>query len=804
MDTIKQDLKYAARRLVRAPGFTAIAVLTLALGIGANAAIFSVVHGVLLKPLPYHEPDRLVSLYHLSEGQRASMSGPNFTDLKNRTQTLSGVGAFTTYRTILTGRGEPARLNAAEVTTDLFGVLGVRPALGRGFVSSDSIPGNSESVILAHGTWQQRFGGDPGVIGQSVILDGKSKQIVGVMPPGFSYPADRALWTPLEHTEGFLSSQRSAWMVSGVGRVKEGIPLEQAEAEVETIGRQLEAQYPADNEGVGLVAVPMLEALVGDVKTAVLVLLGAVGFVLLIACANVANLLLARSATREEEIAVRAALGARRSRLVRQLLTESVLLSVAGAGLGLLLAVWGVEILIGLAPASIPRLNDVRVDRVVLGFTAALAMLTGAVFGIAPALHSTRAALASNLKDGGRGAVTSRARARMRGALVIVEMAIAIVLLAGAGLLIRSFARLAAVDPGFKPDGVLAFDLALPEGSYAEEARRAVFFEQLLENLQSTAGVSAAGAALAVPLTGTNIIFSFTVEGRPPLPVAQQPAIQVRVASPDYFRVVGIPLQRGRFFNDTDRAGSTPVALITESAVREYFPGENPLGKRIVLGWRRDSGLVNGEVVGVVGDVKEGGLAEPDAPQIYLLHEQLPLPFMTVVLKTTVAPLSIADAVRSAVHALDPTLPVTNVRTLDQVVARSIAQPRFYMLLLTAFAAVALVLAAVGIFGVLSYAVAQRAREIGIRMALGARQGSVVAMVVRQAMTLSIASVVIGLCATYHVTRVLSTLLFATSRADAAALAGAAGLLLMVALAASYIPARRATRVDPVIALRSE
>jgi putative ABC transport system permease protein len=642
------------------------------------------------------------------------------------------------------------------------------------------------------------------VIGQSVILDGRSKQIVGVMPAGFSYPADRALWTPIEHTEEFLSSQRSAWVLSAVGRVKDGVPLRQAEAEVETIGRQLEAQYPDDNERVGLVAVPMLEALVGDVKTAVLVLLGAVGFVLLIACANVGNLLLARSAAREGEIAVRAALGARRLRLVRQLLTESVLLSVAGAALGLLLAVWGVELLIGLAPASIPRLEDVRVDRVVLGFTAALAMLTGAVFGIAPALHSTRAGLAGSLKDGGRGAVTSRARARMRGALVIAEMAIAIVLLAAAGLLIRSFARLAAVDPGFKPDSVLAFDLALPEGSYAEEARQAAFFEQLLANLQSTAGVSAAGAALAVPLTGTNIVFTFSVEGRPPLPVAQQPAIQVRVASPDYFRTVGIPLQRGRFFNDTDRAGSTPVALIAESAVREYFPGENPLGQKIVLGWRRDSGFVNGEVVGVVGDVKEGGLSEPDAPQIYFLHEQLPLPFMTVVLKTTVPPLSIADAARGAVHALDPALPVTNVRTLDQVVSRSIAQPRFYMLLLTAFAAVALVLAAVGIFGVLSYAVAQRAREIGIRMALGARQRSVVVMVVRQAMTLSIAGVVIGLCATYYVSRVLSTLLFATSRADAAALAGAAGLLLVVALAASYIPARRATRVDPVMALRSQ
>jgi putative ABC transport system permease protein len=803
MDTLQQDLRYSVRRLMRAPGFTAVAVLTLALGIGANAAIFSVVHGILLKPLPYHEPDRLVALYHLSEGRRASMSGPNFTDLKGRTQTLSGAGAFVNYRTILTGRGEPARLNASQVSTDLFDVLGVRPALGRAFVSSDSAPGSS-AVILAHGTWQQRFGGDPAVIGQSVILDGESKHVVGVMPPGFSYPADRALWTPIAHTEAFLSGQRSAWSFTGVGRVREGVPMQQAVAEVETIGRQLEAQYPADNERVGLVAVPILEALVGDVKTAVLVLLGAVGFVLLIACANVANLLLARSAAREGEIAVRAALGARRSRLVRQLLTESVLLSVAGAALGLLLAVWGVELLISLAPASIPRLDDVRVDRVVLGFTAALAMLTGAVFGIVPALHSTRHALAGSLKDGGRGAVTSRARARMRGLLVVGEMAVAIVLLAGAGLLIRSFVRLAAVDPGFKPDRVLAFDLALPHGSYAEDARQVAFFKTLLANLQSTAGVSAAGATLALPLSGTNIIFSFSVTGRPPVPVAQQPTIQVRIASADYFRAVGIPLDRGRFFNDGDRAGSTPVALISESAVREHFPGEDPLGKQIVLGWRRESGLVSGEVVGVVADVKEAGLAEPDAPQIYLLHEQWPLPFMTVVLKTNVSPLSIADAARSAVHDLDPALPVTNIRTLDQVVSRSIAQPRFYMLLLTAFAAVALILAAVGIFGVLSYAVAQRAREIGIRMALGAGQRSVVVLVVRQAMTLSAAGVLVGLAGTYYLTRALSTLLFATSRVDAAALAGAAGVLLLVALAASYIPARRATRVDPVVALRSE
>jgi putative ABC transport system permease protein len=783
-------------------------VLTLALGIGANTAIFSVVNGVLLKPLPYPEADRLIGVYHLTEGERAVMSGPNFHDIARAAKSVENIAAISTGRTILTGQGEPVRLALAEVSAALFNVLRVRPALGRSFNADENTPGKTNVVILSHGLWEQRFGADPAVIGKRIQLDGVAREIVGVMPRGFSYPAEREVWMPLEYDEGLVTTQRGAWYLNVIARLRPGVTPDQAKAEVETLGRNLAAQYPDENGEIGMTTMPLHEAMVGNIRPALLVLLGAVGFVLLIACANVANLLLARAAARESEMAVRTALGAGRGRLVRQLLTESVILAIAGGVVGLLLAMWGVEFLIGLQPEGIPLLDSVRVDGRVLGFTLLMAVLTGVVFGLVPAIQVTRGGLAGALKESGRGALTSRSGARLRSTLVIAEMALAVVLLAGAGLLLRSFVKLQAVDPGFRPEQALTFELSLPESRYAKDEQTIAFFDQLLPRLKALPGVRSVGGVMGLPLSGMAFVISFEVQGRPPVPPAQRPAMQIRVTTPDYFGTVGIPVKRGRAFTEDDRAGTTPVVLITEAAARQFFPGEDPIGKRITLGWgRRVEGQrlrAGGEVVGIVGDVKEAGLNEPEPPQLYLPYKQWPVSFMAVVVKTATPPTGLTDAVRAEVHGIDPNLPLSNIRTLDQIVSRSISQPRFYMTLLALFAGVALALAAIGIFGVLSYAVAQRTREIGIRMALGAQERTVVSLIVRHAMILAACGVAIGLAASWFLSRTLSSLLFATDPRDLTTFAVVAGTLGAVALLASYVPARRATRVDPIVALRAE
>jgi putative ABC transport system permease protein len=804
MTHLKQDIQYATRRLFKAPGFTAIAVVTLALGIGANSAIFSVVNGVLLKPLPYPEPERLVGVYHVSEGNRASMSGPNFTDVTRMATSFENAAAVSTTRVILTGVGEPARLPVAEVSASVFNVLRVRPALGRAFNADENTPGRTNLVILSDGLWRQRFGADPGVVGRQIMLDGVSREVVGVMPRDFAYPSESQAWLPVAYNGSFVSGQRANWYLDVVARLKPGVTQQQAAAEVETLARNLEKQYPNANAKVGITTYPLLEAMVGDVRRSVMILLGAVGFVLLIACANVANLLLARAAARGPEMAVRAALGAGRGRLVAQLLTESVLLSLVGAGLGLLLSVWGVELLKSLEPGGIPRLDNVGVDATVIVFTIAIALVTGIVFGLVPAFTATRGVSAS-LKEGGRGAVTSRGGARVRGALVVAELALAVMLLAGAGLLMRSFLKLQSVDPGFKPEQALTFELTLPDARYAEDPQRLAFFDQLLPKLRGLPGVKSASAILGLPLTDLGLIISFDIAGRPPLPPADRPAMQVRVATPDYFNAVGIPLKRGRALTEDDKEGMPRVLLITESAARQYFPGEDPIGKTILLGWGRGRGRrAGGEVVGIVGDVKDAGLNTPNAPQVYLPYRQWPVSFMTVVLKTAVPPASLADAARAQVSSIDPNLPLSNVATFDAVVAKSIAPQRSYMLMLAIFASVALLLAAIGIFGVLSYAVSQRTREIGIRMALGAPGRSVVLLVVRQATALVLCGVAAGTMTALLVSQAMVEMLFGVEPTDPVTFSAVAALLVTVALFASYLPARRATRVDPVVALRAE
>lgn len=735
------------------------------------------------------------------------MSGPNFTDMRRMSETLSDAAAFMRSRVILTGQGEPVRLDGAGVSAGLFNVLGVTPMLGRTFNADENEPGHNKVAVLSHGLWQQRFGSNPKIAGTTITLDGVSIQVVGVMPKGFAFPAGQVLWTPLEYTKDFTTAQRDAWYLSAVGRARPGVPIEQVTAEVQTIGKQLAKQYPDSNDGVDMMAIPLHEATVGDIRKAVLVLLGAVGFVLLIACTNIANLLLARAAARETEMAVRSALGAGRGRLVRQLVTESVILGVVGGGLGLLLAVWGVDALIALEPQGIPRLSEVRIDARVVFFTMALSVFTGLLFGLVPAFQSTGGAMAGTLKEGGRGAVSTRAGGRLRGALVIAEMALAVVLLSGAGLLIRSFTKLASVDPGFHAGPSLTFELSLPDSRYQQETQQLAFVDQLLPRVRALPGVQSAAAVSLLPLSGSSFVLSFEIAGRPPVPPSQRPGMQVRVATPEYFQTLGIPLERGRLFTAQDRPGSPRVVLITESAVRQYFPNEDPLGKQITLDWERDKDppRAGGEVVGIVGDVKDAGLDEADPPQVYLAYRQWPVQGISLVLKTTVPPASLGEATRRAVYSVDPNMPVANVRTMDQIVARSISQPRFYTTLLAVFAAVALVLAAIGIFGVLSYAVAQRTREIGIRMALGAQERAVLALVVRQAMLLAGAGVAIGIaCALLLSRSLVATLLFSTSPHDAGTFAGVAALLSFVALLASYVPARRAARVDPIVALRAE
>ena len=806
MDRLTQDIHYALRRLFKSPGFALVAVVTLALGIGANSAIFSVVNGILLKPLPYPESDRLVGVYHVYEKSREVMSGPNFIDVTRAATSLENAAAVQSSGIILTGEGDPVRLDIARASASLFGVLRVKPALGRTFTADEDTPGKTDVVVLSHGLWRTRFGSDPNVIGKRIQMDGVATEIIGVMPAGFSYPAGREAWLPIAYDESFVSKQRGAWYLRVVARLKPGITPQQSAAEVEALGRNLARRYPDANEGLGMTTFPLHEAMVGGIRRSVLVLLGAVGFVLLIACANVANLLLARAAVRESEMAVRAALGAGRGRLVRQLLTECVILALAGGALGLLIAVWGVAFLTSLKPQGVPRLDAVTVDARVILFTFGIALVTGLVFGLVPAFHATRGALSGSLKEGGRGAVTSRGGARVRGTLVIVEMALAVMLLAGAGLLMRSFLRLQSVDPGFNPAHTLSFELSLPDSRYKENPPRVTFFDQLLPRLRALPGVRTADAVMALPLSGTNFNISFSIAGRPPVPPAQEPAMEVRVATPGYFNAIGIPLKRGRWFTEDDRDGTPRVVLLTESAAQRYFPNEDPIDKTVNLGWGRGPGKprAGGAVVGIVGDVKEAGLNEPNAPEIYLPFRQWPIASMSVVMKTTTPPESLASAVRQEVHAVDPDLPVSNIGSLETIIAESISQPRFYMLLLATFASVALVLAAIGIFGVLSYTVSQRTREIGIRMALGAPGRSVVTLIVRQAMVLVASGVAAGTIAALLASQAMTKMLFSVKPTDPVTFAGVAAGLAGVALLASYLPARRATRVDPIVALRAE
>lgn len=805
MDTLRQDLIYAIRRLAMAPAFTLIAVATLALGIGANSAIFSVVHAVLLKPLPFAEPERLVQLYQVSGGRNVAYFSPqNFLDTAAAAKSFEGIAAVDGGGVTLTGRGAPAVLNGAEVSASFFSVFGMTPELGRPISADENEPDKATVVVLSHALWQTRFGGDPKIIGQSIRLDSRDFTVIGVAPKDFSFPDDTELWTPLAYDAVFRTHSRGAWYLRVFGRLRPGASLAAAREETKTIAARLEKAFPDQNAGLGGTTLPLQEAMVGGSRSALYLLLGAVGLVLVIACVNVANLLMARAAARESEFAVRQALGAGQGRIFRQLMTESLLLGALGGVAGLLVASLSLGSLIALQPNGVKRLNEAHIDPAVMFFAAVLAMATGFLCGVLPGM-SARRAPAQALREGARGLLGGRS-GRVRGGLVIGQMALAMMLLAGAGLLLRSFAQLQQVNPGFEVKDALTFRIALPAEAYKDESRRVAFFDRLLERVSALPGVRASAATLGLPLNGTQINISFQVRNRPELPASQQPAMEMRAATPAYFKAMGIPVVRGRGIEPGDVAGAAQVVVLSQSAVKKYFPNQNPIGQWITLGWRRPEGQpkAGGEVVGVVGDVKSFGLARDAVPEIYLPYAQLPVGSMDVVVRASVPPMSLGPAVEKAVHELDPDIPVARLRSLEDVVSRSISQPRFYMLLLGLFASMAVLLAALGIFGVISYAVTQRSREIGIRMALGAHPGSVMRLVLSNAAVLILSGIGLGLAGALALSRSLSGLLFNLSPTDPSTLAGVALLLSAVALLASYLPARQATRVDPLLTLRSE
>ena len=796
LETLGQDLRYGARLLARSPGFTAAAVLTLALGIGANTAIFSVADAVFLRPLPFAEPERLTAIW--LDATDSSVSKAQYAEVR-AAKSFEDVAAYSAWGFSLTGAGEPEQLKGARVTTNLFRLLGIRPALGRGFIPEEGTPGRGRVAVLGHGLWHRRFAADPQIAGKAITLNGEKYTVVGVMPAGFHFPERdfSDLWLPL--TMDPAGEDYNVGYLLEVGRLAPGVSTARATAEVREIVRRLRKDDP---EAEGLAesrVVPLQSELAGDLRPALLVLLAAVGFVLLIACVNVANLLLARASVRQQEIAVRLALGAGRSRLLRQLLTESVLLAGLGCAAGVLFAMVGVGPLAEGFLAGAPRLNEVAVDGRILLFSIALSLAAGLLFGLVPALRSSAPDLQSGLKEGGRSGGGNPARQRLRSALVVTEIALALVLVAGAGLLIQSLWRLYRVDPGFRADNVLSFRLSLPSARYAEDPQVRAFYESVLERLAGLPGVLSAGAVHLTPLGGSNWNPSLRVEGRAGKVLG---SVDWRVATPGYFRTVGIPLLAGRAFDGSDRADASGVALVNQTFARRVFPGESPLGRRINTGFEGKDEWVT--IVGVIGDVKHHGLAVPPEPEMYRPFAQNPIGSMTVMLRTSSDPLGVAADARKAVWDLDGDVPVSEVQPLEDVVAKSMAQPRSVTALLAVFAGIALLLGAVGIYGVMAYAVAHRRHEIGIRMALGARRGDVLRLILVQGAVLALLGLLAGLPLTAAATRLLRSLLFGIAPTDPLTLAGVSLLLALVALLASYLPARRAMEVDPVQALRYE
>jgi putative ABC transport system permease protein len=804
-----QDLRYGLRTLAKNPAFTSIAILALALGIGANSAIFSVVDAVLLRPLPFKNPQQLVMVWenaaHLGFPKNTP-SPANFLDWQKQATAFSGMAAMVERSFNLTGVGEPERLDGRRVSANLFELLGVRALHGRIFVPDDDKPG-THVALLSYSLWQRRFGSDPGVIGRAVTLNGESYTVIGVMPqllqlPGYANRDDQ-LWVPIAFPPP-EAAERGNHFLEVIARLKSDVTLKQAQAEMETIAARLAQQYPDYNTRIGATVIPLHEQVVGDIRPALLVLLGAVGFVLLIACANVANLLLARAAVRQKEIALRLALGASRSRLTQQLLTESVLLAVFGAGLGLLLAFAGIRILKTFIPASISQVETITIDARVIIFTALVAVLTGIAFGLAPAIHGSHLNLNDMLKEGGQDSAGGSKGHRMRGLLVIGEVAVSFVLLIGAGLLINSFLHLRNLDPGFRADHLLTMKVDLSEMKYPDRDRRAAFFDEVIRRARALPGVRSAAVAGNLPLTYDGDSAIISVEGLPDPPPDQRPDVIYRAIGPEYFQTMGISLVRGRDFTDQDNADSKEVVVISEKTAQRFWPGQDPLGKRLKTGSSTSSTPWR-EVIGVVKDVRQNNFIAPPKMQMYFTYRQLKnIAANALVVRTMIEPMSLATSVRDVIWSVDKDQTVADIDAMDHIVAAAVARQRFSMLLLGIFAALALLLASVGIYGVMSYSVVQRTREIGIRIALGARRSDVLQMTVKQGLKLVGAGMIIGLAAAFILTRLMATLLFGITATDPITFFSISLVLLAVAILASYVPALRATKVDPIIALRAQ
>jgi len=805
-----RDARYGVRLLWRSPTFTVVAVVALALGVGANTAIFSVVDGVLLRPLPYPDPERLVAVQPLNVAPvRApgASSYPDFYDWRAAGTSFSGLSAYHESGVTLSGVERPAHLDGVMVTADLFDTVGAKPLFGRTFVAGEDRAG-VRVTILSHDLWTSRFARDRGVVGRVVQLDGEPYTVVGVMPAGFRFPLDSSvdLWTTTSlDAEGKRpwTSNRGLHTLEVIGRLKPGSTLATARAEMTAVARALAAKYPETNRDRSETRVlPELDRLVGDVRTPLLILLGAVACVLLIACANVANLLLARATTRAHELSLRAGLGASRTRLIRQLLTESLVLAVAGGAAGLVTGLAGIRLLVRLSPSTIPRLENVGLDARVFVFAFATSLVTGVVFGVVPALRASRRDPGEALKESGRGLDEGGRPSRLRSALVIGETAVAVVLLAGAGLLIESFRRLANVPPGFDPHGVLTFRVSLPEAKFTEEGQKR-FYDRLLSDLSSRKDVVAAAAVFPLPFGGGRIGTSYQIEGRP-VPEEDEPGTEFRQVSAGYFRTMKIPLLQGRVFDGRDGARSTPVVIVNRTLARRSFPNENPIGRRIQPGISRGGPSVWREIVGVVADVKSTSLAGEPQAESYVPYEQLLVADMSIAVRTAGDSRSLAASLKDIVGSISSDVPLYGVRDLDRLIGGAVAQPRFNAIVLGVFAALALTLTAVGLYGVMAYAVERRTHEIGIRMALGAGRPAVLRMVVGKGLALVSIGLVIGLAGALAATRWLSGLLFQVQPSDPATFTATAVVLAAVAVAASYFPARRATHIEPMSALRYE
>jgi putative ABC transport system permease protein len=800
-----QDLRFGFRTLFKNPGFTAVAVIALALGIGANSAIFSVVNTVLLRPLPYKDPDGLVMVWEDATRHGYPRDTPavaNYLDWRSQNHVFEDMAAVADASLNLTGVGDPERLEGSAANASLFSLLGVAPQLGRAFTAEEDQPGANRVVMLSNRLWARRFGADPGIVGKQITLNGQPATVIGVMPPQFQFPSqDVELWVPIAFTPQ-QAAGRGRHYLQVVARLKQGVTLGQAQAEMNTIATRLQQQYPQQNTDLGAVVVPLHEQVVGDIRPALLILLGAVGLVLLIACANVANLLLARAAVRQKEIAVRVAFGASRWRLIRQFLTESVLLAAVGGIFGLLLSVVGIKLLTRFIPPNISQIKAIELDSYVLGFTVLVSLLTGVIFGLVPALQASMFKPNETLKEGGRDSSSGNRGNRMRALLVIAEVAVSLVLLIGAGLLINSFLRLRSVDPGFDSSNLLTMRIVLPDLKYKEQERRSAFYTDLIQKVEALPGVKSAAVTTNLPLYRQGNSTGIEIEGRPAPPPGQEIIITTRVISPKYLTTMGIPLLKGRQFGPEETAKMPGAVIISETMAKRYWPNEDPIGKRLTPG--RNAGPDDWfQIVGVAKDVRQFELNADPKPQMYLPYVQADFfAPRDLVVKTNIDPIGMAATVRSAVWEIDKDQPVSNIKTMDEIAAESVARQRFSMMLLAIFAAVALVLAAVGIYGVMSYSVTQRRNEIGIRMALGAQRSDVLKLTVGQGLKLVLVGVAVGLVGAFVLTRLMVSLLFGVGATDPGTFIVISIILVGVALFASYIPARRATRVDPLVALR--